>query len=117
VTVKSKSVLRDTYYRTLTVMAPLSASTTHGAVTVRDCENIEPLFSSRSIRLSMHLLPLPHGHGSVSGINYIPSRDRKGAVKGAGDARAFECRKKAFDAQAADEFETSAETHTPAEHV
>src|SRR6185437_7792474 len=36
----------------------------------------------------MHLLPLPNGRGSVSRIKYIRSRDRKGAVKGAGDSSA-----------------------------
>ena len=51
------------------------------------------LFSSRCIRLSMHHLPLPDGRGSVSSIKHLRSRDRKGAVNGAGDASAFECAK------------------------
>jgi hypothetical protein len=38
----------------------------------------------------------PDGHGSVSRMNYIRSRDREGAVKGAGDASAFECGKEAI---------------------
>src|SRR6185437_4019248 len=45
----------------------------------------------------MHLLPLPDGRGSVSRINYIRSRDRKGAVKGAGDANGFEGGNTQFD--------------------
>jgi general secretion pathway protein K len=59
---------RCAFYRFLTVAAP---------------------FSSRSTRLSMHLLPLPHGRGSVSSIKHVRSRDRKGAVNGAGDASGF----------------------------
>src|SRR6185437_13974615 len=85
---------RYTFYRFLTVAAPLAESITYGAVTVRDCEKIRLLFSSRSIRVSTHRLPLHYGHGSVSRINYIRSRDRKGAVKGAGNAGGFECAKK-----------------------
>ena len=63
---------------------------------LRGCEKIRLLFSSRPMRLSMHLLPLPYGRGSVSSINYIRSRDREGAVKGAGNASAFERGKKAI---------------------
>jgi len=55
-------------------------------------------FSSRCIRFSMHLLPLRYGRGSVSGSNNLRSRDRKGAVNGAGDLSAFLTRHKSdFD--------------------
>src|SRR6185437_3134592 len=45
----------------------------------------------------MHLLPLPNGRGSVSRMKYIRSRDRKGAVIGAGDSSAFERGNKPFN--------------------